>query len=131
MHLFHGNVSSILVERLQGANEKGREVHASKSIVRCGLDAAGLGGLTIASPCAEADDLLEFGAYLSSDCTSCHRLEGIHDGIPAIIGWPENDFVRALKSYQSGLRNDAIMGNVARSLAHDESAALARYFSQE
>ncbi len=85
--------------------------------------------LIAASAPAEADDLLEFGVYLSSECTSCHQLDGSLDGIPSIVGWPEKDFVEALKSYQSGLRNHAIMENVAKSLADDEIAALARYFS--
>ncbi len=93
------------------------------------MAAAGLGVLAAASAPAEADDLLEFGAYLSSECTTCHQLDGSHDGIPPIVGWPEQDFVEALKKYQRGLRNHAIMENVAKSLADDEIAALARYFS--
>lgn len=93
--------------------------------------AACVGGFSLlgaVSPAA-ADDVLQYGAYLASECTTCHRLDGADKGIPPIIGWPEPQFVAVLRAYRDGVRVHAIMQNVARSLSEDEFAALARYFN--
>lgn len=82
----------------------------------------------IVSP-ASADDVLRYGEYLATECTSCHRLDGSDKGIPPIIGWPEPQFVAVLRAYREGARVHAIMQNVARSLSEDDFAALARYFN--
>ena len=79
-----------------------------------------------------ADDLFDYGAYLSSECTSCHRLDGGGDhAIPPIIGWPEDLFIQAIDRYRRGVLTNQIMQNVARSLGEEETAALARFFSQQ
>ena len=39
------------------------------------------------------------GEYLSSECVTCHPLVG-RQGIPAIIGWPEQ-FVEVLNAYEA------------------------------
>ena len=84
--------------------------------------------LGVVSP-ASADDVLRYGEYLAGECTTCHRLDGADKGIPPIIGWPEPQFVAVLRAYRDGVREHAIMGNVARSLSEDDLAALARYFN--
>ncbi len=89
-------------------------------------------GLTMAADPVEADDLLDYGAYLSSECTSCHRLDGGGDQtIPQITGWPEDLFIQTIDSYRRGVLTNQIMRNVARSLGEEETAALARFFNQQ
>ncbi len=90
-----------------------------------------IGLLFVTGPVA-ADDLFDYGAYLSSECTSCHRLDGGGDiTIPPIIGWPEDIFIQTIDRYRRGVLTNAIMQNVARSLGEEETAALARFFSQQ
>ena len=79
---------------------------------------------------AAADELFEYGEYLSGECTSCHHLGGQDSGIPSIVGWSEKAFIDALKAYQSGARANPAMQNVARSLGDEELLALARYFAK-
>ena len=39
----------------------------------------------------------ELGEYLSSMCVACHQLSGkVTAGIPAIIAWPEDQFVAVM-----------------------------------
>jgi len=98
---------------------------------RVGRIATGLGVVVVVNSPLQADELFEYGIYLSSECTSCHQLDGSYDGIPSITGWSEEHFVDVLKSYRSGQRSHQIMQNVARSLADEEMAALARFFSKQ
>jgi cytochrome c553 len=60
-------------------------------------------GLTIATE-AQADDLYDYGEYLSSECTACHKLGGDGDGIPSIAGWPVDIFVGVMESYRESGR---------------------------
>ena len=73
----------------------------------------------------------EYGAYLSGECTTCHRLSGEDDGIPSIVGWHVEDFVTALHAYKNGYRPHEVMGMVAKRLSEEEIAALAAYFSEQ
>lgn len=98
---------------------------------RLGRVATGLGVLVMANSPLRADELFDYGIYLSSECTSCHQLDGSYDGIPSITGWSEEHFVEVLKSYRSGRRSHQIMQNVARSLADEDMAALARFFGKQ
>jgi cytochrome c553 len=61
---------------------------------------------------ANADDarIKAFGQHLSGECTSCHRIDGVDNGVPSITGWPPADFV-------------------ASSLDDQQLAALATYFA--
>ncbi|SMR71798.1 cytochrome c [Aliiroseovarius halocynthiae] len=70
----------------------------------------------------------EYGAYLSSECTSCHQLSGENDGIPGIVGWPAEDFVIAMHAYKDKFRPHPVMQMMAGRLSNDEIAALAAYF---
>lgn len=71
---------------------------------------------------------LEYGEYLSSECTTCHQVDGDNDGIPAIVGWRTDDFVTAMHAYKKKHRENPVMQMVAGRLADDEIAALAAYF---
>ena len=90
--------------------------------------AAGL----ITSVAARATDeakLKSYGQHLSQECTSCHRVDGIDNGIPPIAGWPVEVFMRTLKSFQEGQRTNPVMVSVAKSLDYDQVRALALYWS--
>jgi cytochrome c len=69
-----------------------------------------------------------YGAYLSGECTTCHRRDGASAGIPSITGWPEEDFVVAMHAYKNNLRLNPAMNMMASRLSDDEIAALAAYF---
>lgn len=72
----------------------------------------------------------EFGEYLSSECTTCHRADGADAGIPSITLWPEEDFVIAMHAYKQKLRPHPVMQMMAGRLSDEEIAALAAYFAR-
>lgn len=72
----------------------------------------------------------EYGEYLASECTSCHR-EGAEGGIPSIVGWPEAAFVTAMHAYRSKSREHPVMRMVAGRLSYEEIAALAAFFADQ
>ena len=71
----------------------------------------------------------EYGAYLSSECTTCHQTSGGNDGIPSIVMWPEEDFVAAMHAYKNKHRPNQVMQMMAGRLNNEEIAALAAYFA--
>ncbi len=71
----------------------------------------------------------EYGEYLSSECTTCHRADGADQGIPSIVLWPEDDFVIAMHAYKNQWRTHPVMNMVAGRLNDEEIAALAAYFA--
>lgn len=71
----------------------------------------------------------EYGAWLSGECTTCHRVDGTDAGIPTITGLPERQFVRAMRGYQRGARSHQVMEMIAKRLNDEEIAALAAYFA--
>ncbi|WP_146344108.1 c-type cytochrome [Phaeobacter marinintestinus] len=70
----------------------------------------------------------DYGEYLSSECTTCHQVDGDYDGIPAIIGWYDEDFVLAMHAYKQKIRPHPVMQMLAGRLSDEEIAALAAYF---
>ena len=72
----------------------------------------------------------EYGAYLASECTTCHRPDGADEGIPSIVGWPVEDFVITLQAYKHGKRRHQAMQTIARRLSDEEIASLAVYFGR-
>jgi cytochrome c len=72
----------------------------------------------------------EYGAYLSSECTTCHQKDGSDQGIPSITFWPEEDFVLALHAYKQQIRPHPVMQMIAGRLSDEEIAALAAYFKE-
>lgn len=71
---------------------------------------------------------LRYGEHLSQECSSCHRRDGVDNGIPSILGMKADHFVETLKYYQSGARTNAVMVSVARSLDEEQMRALAAYY---
>jgi cytochrome c len=72
---------------------------------------------------------VDYGEYLASECQTCHQANGTDQGIPAINGWPEEDFVVAMHSYKQKLRPHPVMQMMAGRLNEEEIAALAAYFA--
>lgn len=70
----------------------------------------------------------EYGEYLASECLTCHQISGNSDGIPAITGWPTEDFVVAMHAYKRKLRPHPVMQMMAGRLSDEEIAAIAAYF---
>lgn len=71
----------------------------------------------------------EYGEYLAQECMTCHLRTGSDQGIPAITGWYEEDFVVAMHAYRRGLRPHQVMQMMAQRLGDEEIAALAAYFA--
>jgi len=97
---------------------------------------AGLTGVALLGLClwkgadaAEGDRLKAYGRNLAQECTGCHRIDGIDNGIPSIIGWKADTFIATLKFYQSGARTNPVMVSVANSLDDRQLEALATYFA--
>ncbi|WP_068415631.1 c-type cytochrome [Labrenzia sp. OB1] len=70
----------------------------------------------------------EYGEYLSSECVTCHQMSGRADGIPSIVGWPSQAFIRVLFEYKTNIRSHQVMQNMTTNLGNEEIAALAAYF---
>ncbi len=70
----------------------------------------------------------QYGAYLASECTTCHRIDGVDAGIPSITSWPVDDFVITLQAYKNGKRVHPTMQMIATRLSDEEIASLAAYF---
>ena len=69
-----------------------------------------------------------FGEYLSGECMACHRKDGQEKGIPAIVGWPAEQFVAVMHDYKSKHRSNPTMQTIAGRLSDEEIAALAAYW---
>ena len=70
----------------------------------------------------------EYGEYLASECTGCHR-DGAED-IPSLDGLGTEDVVYALHAYRVGEREHQVMQMVASRLGDEEIAALAAHIGR-
>ncbi len=73
---------------------------------------------------------VEYGEYLSGECTGCHQVSGNNDGIPSIIQWDAVYFMLAMHEYKIKTREHPVMEMIAGRLDAEEIAALAAYFAQ-
>lgn len=91
---------------------------------------AGVLSFGMGLPAAVADDakLLAYGKHLAGECTACHRIDGVDNGIPSITGWPVEHFVITLGYYRTGARPNPAMVSVASSLDEEQMKALATYY---
>lgn len=72
---------------------------------------------------------IALGEYLSSTCVTCHQKSGhVTGGVPAIVGWPEDQFVAVMSAYKNRERDNEVMRSIASSLSAEDVAALAAYF---
>ena len=87
--------------------------------------------MTSNPPSATADEvkLKAYGQHLARECTSCHRLDGIDNGIPSIVSRPPDSFIATMKFYREGARINPVMVSVASSLSDEQLSALAVFFA--
>ena len=83
------------------------------------------------SQSALADELFEYGEYLSSQCATCHRLDAFEGGIPPLGHLPKDYFIIAMREYKSGRRSNPAMVSVANALTDEEIDALATYYAAQ
>ena len=69
-----------------------------------------------------------YGRHLAQQCTTCHRTDGLNNGIPGITGWPADQFVAVLDSYKQGDRKNAAMVSIAQTMDEAQMQALAAHF---
>ena len=93
----------------------------------CVLAAFSFTTFATAAPPSDAK-LRAYGQRLSSECTTCHRIDGADNDMSSIVGWPAEDFVWVLKTYRDGGRTNPEMVSAVRGLNESQIQALARYF---
>ncbi len=71
------------------------------------------------------------GQHLARECVTCHRLDGVDNGIPAIVGWKVEEFVDTMGFYKGGQRPNQAMMSVAQSLDDEQTKALALWFAAQ
>jgi cytochrome c len=72
---------------------------------------------------------IAYGRHLSQECQTCHRIDGVDNGIPSIIAWDVDTFVTTLAFYKAGARTNPAMVSVAQSLDDAQVRALAAYYA--
>lgn len=72
---------------------------------------------------------IEYGAYLSGECLTCHSLDSDAEGIPSIIGLDPEGFAAIMMSYRDMELPNEVMRIVAGRLDNEQIASLALYFS--
>jgi cytochrome c553 len=89
-----------------------------------------VGALLLPASPARCDDTKAkaYGRHLSAECSACHRIDGVDNGIPSITGWPVQEFMATLRFYKEGSRQNAAMMSVAHSLDDTQIEALAAYY---
>jgi cytochrome c553 len=84
--------------------------------------------LHLSAATAQASGDHALGEYLSSECVTCHQRTGAFQGIPPIVGWPEESFVEIMDQYRTKQRDNPVMQTIAGKFSKEEIAALAAYF---
>jgi cytochrome c553 len=84
--------------------------------------------LSLLSPAAYGADI-EYGRYLSSECTTCHGASQADSTIPNIHGLDQAHIAEVIKAYRTKALPNPVMQNVAGRLGDEEIAALAAYFA--
>ena len=85
--------------------------------------------LSLSAFCAQAKGDVELGEYLSTTCVTCHQLTGIDNGIPSIVGWDVDAFVKTLQAYRAKERDNPVMQMITEPMTNEEMEALGAYFS--
>ena len=81
------------------------------------------------SSVAKGEPDLEYGEYLSSECTTCHLLSGKQSKIPTIVGWEQNSFIAVMRAYRDKELKNEVMQSIAFRLGDKELKSLAAYFA--
>ncbi|MGA7179151.1 MAG: c-type cytochrome [Thiobacillaceae bacterium] len=85
-----------------------------------------MGGFLITAGPVWAGDAAA-GKAISDGCAGCHGDDG--KGDPPIAGMAEADFIKAMKDYQSGAKENKKMAKATKDLSDDDIANLAAYFA--
>lgn len=70
-----------------------------------------------------------YGAYLATQCVTCHPASGPAHGIPVLAGRPREALIDLIAAYRSGARAHAGMQTVAQSLDAAATASVASYLA--
>lgn len=74
---------------------------------------------------------IDYGAYLSGECLSCHLPDQAASGIPNIYTLPRDAFVYAMHEYRLKSRANPAMQMIAGALDDEAIASLASYFAEQ
>lgn len=85
-------------------------------------------GFAVSADILAIEGDVEWGEYLSSECTTCHQADGTNEGIPGIVGWQSKAFVTAMHAYKQKHRENPVMQTITARLSNEEIAGLAAYF---
>lgn len=103
-----------------------KRLSAAGTLTLSALASMGLAATTPGS--ANDAKQVAYGRHLAGECTSCHRIDGVDNGIPSLAGWSQDTFLMTLKFYRDGSRTNPVMVSVASSLSDEQMRALAAYF---
>ncbi len=78
---------------------------------------------------ARAEGDIAYGEYLAAECVTCHQPTGIDNGIPSIVGWDPQSFIKTLQSYKIKERSNPVMQMITAPMTQEEMEALAAYFA--
>lgn len=79
---------------------------------------------------AAADQAASRGAAIARACATCHGPEGQSQGaIPSINSLSKENFVTAMRAFQTGERQGTVMNRIAKGLDSPEVEAVATYFA--
>ncbi|WP_420849519.1 c-type cytochrome [Phenylobacterium deserti] len=72
------------------------------------------------------------GAGAKRACITCHGLQGQGDGeaTPWLAGLPEGYMQKQMQDYASGLRENEVMGPIAKALSHPDRLAVSTYYAR-
>ena len=72
---------------------------------------------------------IEYGQYLSSECTACHSNVHTQQGIPKIAGYTAEAIATLLHAYKNKELENVTMQTIAARLDDEAIAALAVYYA--
>lgn len=104
-------------------------VRPALAITSLSITSLAMTSLAMTSIAHAQTDSVEYGQYLAGECVACHRADGRDKGIPAIIGWPADQFVAVLQTYKDKQRPNAVMQAMTARLSTQDMAALAAYYA--
>ena len=101
-----------------------------QSVMRALLQLTGF-AILVSGSAAYAGDA-EAGKAKAATCAACHGPEGISmmDQWPNLAGQRKGYLITAIKAYRDGIRNDMMMGPMAKPLTDEDIENLATYYSE-